>query len=900
MTEQDKNKRKEMEKSLAHYALAFADKFNFHVFPLREGQKTPATKNGFKDSTKDQDTILDFWRGSLPGANVGIRTGWLSGGLLVIDIDLPKKEGDIDGAESLIRLEAELGKLPVTLTVKTPSGGIHYYFRMDGSLPFPTICEDFGKVVLEDKSLKTCIDIRGEGGYVVAPGSITEKGTYQFGGTAAEGDDPVATLSLTWQNALRDGMPCVTTPTKAEEGLVKVEEKIKPSTQTTVLGRLKEMCAGETAPFQAAVLKTLIGEFGKEACEKEFGEWKTGTDGMPRANGGFSAHYAEARAESTSQTSSSKATTVNKTSPTNSSNGSGGKRKRKNRNAEDLNDQHIECWLTWMLPPTTRDEWLKVGMALHDYDGGGNDGLALWEKWSQIWWNSNEPRDQAKLVAQYNAFRVERDSEVTEITIYHLAREGVVARLNSRIAFRLDSPRAECFEYIPGKIIASLPEKLEVEYSNQVFYTLDAEGKAKRTNPFTFWLHAPGRQDIVGVTAHLDHTQVFVRGTDGYKRLNIWKGLARPGKPGGCKLFKQFLHETICNRRDDVYNWLWKWLAYKVQYPLSTSRSAVILYGEKGTGKDLFFSYLAKAVGEDNCKMFEEKQQLEAKHNTERVGRLFECSNEVLFMSDARDENKMKPFVTQEKITIEPKFAQQYEIPKFSAFLIFTNDKQPLRVTDDERRYTFIKPSHKYAKGFTDEATRQGYYGPIGAEKDGDGPSSLLAELLETELGAYLPFPGFDTSEATQLMLGTSKGEDEWLGEIIEAGQFPIGVSEVRSSGEKNITFLKNSAQEYARTFSEKYRIRAKSGMAVNLLSTRLGLKAVGKGKMSLALPSLYDLRVRWLKLYPKSNGFQYREGWEIEEWDFSAITKNGDVAARIKDTEYFVPFATEKGERVN
>lgn len=93
--------------------------------------------------------------------NVGILTGTVSG-IFVLDID--PKDG---GFESMRALIAEHGALPQTFIVKTGSGGYHYYFQMP----------DFDARNSAAK-IAPGIDIRGNGGMVVGPGSVSFAGTY--------------------------------------------------------------------------------------------------------------------------------------------------------------------------------------------------------------------------------------------------------------------------------------------------------------------------------------------------------------------------------------------------------------------------------------------------------------------------------------------------------------------------------------------------------------------------------------------------------------------------------------------------------------------------------------------------------------------------------------------------
>jgi len=115
--------------------------------------KHPHTAHGFNDATTDLKKIKRWWQ-RWPEANVGIATGEESG-VVVLDID-----PDHGGVESLARLEAEHGALPDGPRVKSGGGGTHYYFGHPGE----RLRNSAGKV-------GPGLDIRGDGGYIIAPPS---------------------------------------------------------------------------------------------------------------------------------------------------------------------------------------------------------------------------------------------------------------------------------------------------------------------------------------------------------------------------------------------------------------------------------------------------------------------------------------------------------------------------------------------------------------------------------------------------------------------------------------------------------------------------------------------------------------------------------------------------------
>jgi hypothetical protein len=125
--------------------------------------KHPRTRRGLNDASNDPETVMAWWQ-RWPSANVALRTGAASG-LVVIDVD-PAHGGDA----SLARLVADHGPLPATLTVATGSGGRHYYFAHPGH-----------PVRNSASVLGPGLDVRGDGGYVVAPPSRhMSGGVYQW------------------------------------------------------------------------------------------------------------------------------------------------------------------------------------------------------------------------------------------------------------------------------------------------------------------------------------------------------------------------------------------------------------------------------------------------------------------------------------------------------------------------------------------------------------------------------------------------------------------------------------------------------------------------------------------------------------------------------------------------
>ena len=134
---------------------------SFAVFPLVPSGKAPAVSGGFHSASLDPDKIKQWWDAN-PSANIGIACGEESHHLVVIDVD--NKHGH-DGSGAIHAWMKQHGVFPETLTVHTPNGGIHLYYRDMGAWNSPV-------GVLDG------VDIRCNGSYVVGPGSVLPSGEY--------------------------------------------------------------------------------------------------------------------------------------------------------------------------------------------------------------------------------------------------------------------------------------------------------------------------------------------------------------------------------------------------------------------------------------------------------------------------------------------------------------------------------------------------------------------------------------------------------------------------------------------------------------------------------------------------------------------------------------------------
>ena len=157
--------------SLANAARSYADQA-IPVFPLVARSKEPRVARGFYRATTNLRQIQRWWS-DWPNANIGIATGKPSG-FWVLDID--PRHGGLRSFEALERDAREWGAttpLFATLRQLTGGGGVHLLYQMPVALGVTLPNGQFAGY--------QGIDLKKDGGYIVAPPSIHPSGyPYQW------------------------------------------------------------------------------------------------------------------------------------------------------------------------------------------------------------------------------------------------------------------------------------------------------------------------------------------------------------------------------------------------------------------------------------------------------------------------------------------------------------------------------------------------------------------------------------------------------------------------------------------------------------------------------------------------------------------------------------------------
>lgn len=151
------------------------------------------------------------------------------------------------------------------------------------------------------------------------------------------------------------------------------------------------------------------------------------------------------------------------------------------------------------------------------------------------------------------------------------------------------------------------------------------------------------------------------------------------------------LIRNLCNHNDMYFTWVINWLAGFFQ-TLKKSQVALLLRGDQGSGKGLFFNHVITPLfGDDFC-VTVDSSNLESDFKNWIEGRLFLNLNEVAVdMKGRRNvKNFLKQLVSDPFVNIQTKFKDFKVTEVFANILITSNEVLPIEVEVRDRRFTVL------------------------------------------------------------------------------------------------------------------------------------------------------------------------------------------------------------------
>jgi len=228
-------------------------------------------------------------------------------------------------------------------------------------------------------------------------------------------------------------------------------------------------------------------------------------------------------------------------------------------------------------------------------------------------------------------------------------------------------------------------------------------------------------------------------GTDPDITCNLWGGWPTAPKAGNCERLLALLQYLCSGEKDEqdrrrnntheLYLWVLRWLAYPLQHPGAKMKTALVIHGRQGTGKNLFFEAYMKIFGQYGGIL--DQNALLDKHNDWASRKLFLIADEVVAQAHRFEhKNLLKVLITGHKVRINPKHLAAYDETNHVNLVFLSNETMPVVLEEDDRRHCVI---------WTPKKQDRETYRAVADEMNNGGIAALHHYLLHLDLGDFNP-----------------------------------------------------------------------------------------------------------------------------------------------------------------
>jgi hypothetical protein len=427
-------------------------------------------------------------------------------------------------------------------------------------------------------------------------------------------------------------------------------------------------------------------------------------------------------------------------------------------------------------PDAEYDEWLRVGMQLHDATGGAQEGFDIWAEWSQGIKRKAYPGDAllkthwlsfsstgGKHVASGAALVSELPADAEDFPIeaeqpdepVQTTRKAITAKLEERLVFVHSVERY--FDTERHKLIGS---DNTIEH---MFTSWMPLRKGGRISPVRALKESPTKRFVDALGFHPGEGAIFKNRFGDSLANNYRSQLPEALEPTAGELERI---AWLFDRIDDVpfREWLVQFLGHIVQRPGIKIKSAPLIWSDtQGNGK----TTLLKMIPTLLCGARYSREVTCALLNSDFNDYLLNAwhINLTEFRAGARGERaaiaqKLRAWITDDEISVHPKGSTAYNMPNHFFTTATSNEDDAASVDNNDRRWAIHE---MHAPQFT-ESEQQWIYGEFLLTPRAAGV--LRHYFLHVSLDGFSASAKAPETEARQAMIRSSLSADTELLEI--------------------------------------------------------------------------------------------------------------------------------------
>lgn len=293
--------------------------------------------------------------------------------------------------------------------------------------------------------------------------------------------------------------------------------------------------------------------------------------------------------------------------------------------------------------------------------------------------------------------------------------------------------------------------------STRTIMKISAMAHAHGADYVKMWKASEQRRTVLQADVVFDPTLTC----DKDRCVNLFGGLVMEPKPGDVEPMLKLVRYLTSragdtdDESDAIMHWLLCWLAYPLQHLGAKLRTAVIMHGDEGAGKNFLFELMLEIYGEYGALVGQD--ELEDKFNDWRSHKMMVVGDEVSSRQElVHNKNRLKALITSPKVQINPKGLPRREEGNYINVGFLSNELQPQALDNTDRRYLVV---------YTPPAMDISEYRALGRWRKAGGVAAWYAYLLEYPLDGFDPFDPAPLTRAKEELidLNRSTAERFWI-----------------------------------------------------------------------------------------------------------------------------------------
>lgn len=309
-------------------------------------------------------------------------------------------------------------------------------------------------------------------------------------------------------------------------------------------------------------------------------------------------------------------------------------------------------------------------------------------------------------------------------------------------------------------------ESMNTWFANTCTEIRGSDGKIKPVTYAKAWLTHRQRRQYDGVEFFPD--PAGQGGTANY--LNFWRGFeVAPSRDGSCDLFYDHVRANICNGDESLFRYVIGWVAHMMQKPRDRLGVALVLRGQRGTGKSKFGEIVGSLFAPHYFQV-DDARYVTGRFNDHMLACLLLQADEAVWAGDKEAEGRLKGLITSEAQMVEAKQLPAIRIPNYMRVLMTSNEGWVVPAGMDERRFCVLDVAAHSAQNRT-------YFAELDAQMKGGGYERLLYDLLHFDLSSVDLSRIPQTKALLEQKLRSLDQIDEfWFNRLYEGGDWPCQV----------------------------------------------------------------------------------------------------------------------------